>query len=234
MRRRLAGAVVEAVFLALVSWTFAAAGLAGSSTASWRHETLLAPRYLCCSHILAAPPCSAAECEHPLESPQWRKGPPQYPILCNACGTRWLRNGTLKPLVPRRGLRYKNKPKPLKGKAAQAAAAAQQAAAQAAAAAAAAAILASQPMAVALPPPCPSPMHHKQLSMGAQPALSSEGSQGGPALEADAAAGLMRQQAVAAQLPIAPSLQVCVLPDAVCWVLCSCRSGVGTPCLLLG
>ncbi|KFM26827.1 hypothetical protein F751_0759 [Auxenochlorella protothecoides] len=55
----------------------------------------------------------------PLDTPQippqnglhlllrWRKGPPSHPILCNACGTRWLRNGTLKPLVPRRGLRYK-------------------------------------------------------------------------------------------------------------------------------
>lgn len=44
-------------------------------------------------------PCMNPECEHPFESPQWRKGPPQHPVLCNACGTRWLRNGTLKPLV---------------------------------------------------------------------------------------------------------------------------------------
>ena len=51
-------------------------------------------------------PCLNPDCEYPNESPQWRKGPPHAPILCNACGTRWLRNGTLKPLVPRRGIRY--------------------------------------------------------------------------------------------------------------------------------
>ena len=51
-------------------------------------------------------PCQNPDCEYPDESPQWRKGPPHAPILCNACGTRWLRNGTLKPLVPRRGIRY--------------------------------------------------------------------------------------------------------------------------------
>jgi GATA zinc finger len=44
-------------------------------------------------------PCTNPDCEHPEDSPQWRKGPPQHPVLCNACGTRWLRNGTLKPLV---------------------------------------------------------------------------------------------------------------------------------------
>lgn len=44
-------------------------------------------------------PCTNPDCEHPEDSPQWRKGPAQYPVLCNACGTRWLRNGTLKPLV---------------------------------------------------------------------------------------------------------------------------------------
>ena len=44
-------------------------------------------------------PCTNPDCEHPYDSPQWRKGPPTNPILCNACGTRWLRNGTLKPLV---------------------------------------------------------------------------------------------------------------------------------------
>jgi len=56
-------------------------------------------------------PCTNPDCDHPIDSPQWRKGPPQFPILCNACGTRWLRNGTLKPLVPRRGIRY-SKPRP--------------------------------------------------------------------------------------------------------------------------
>ena len=44
-------------------------------------------------------PCTNPDCEHPYDSPQWRKGPPTNPVLCNACGTRWLRNGTLKPLV---------------------------------------------------------------------------------------------------------------------------------------
>lgn len=44
-------------------------------------------------------PCMNPDCEHPYDSPQWRKGPANAPVLCNACGTRWLRNGTLKPLV---------------------------------------------------------------------------------------------------------------------------------------
>ena len=30
-----------------------------------------------------------------LESPQWRKGPPKKPILCNACGTRYMRTKSL-------------------------------------------------------------------------------------------------------------------------------------------
>lgn len=59
------------------------------------------------SRALQSGPCMNPDCEHPHDSPQWRKGPGQYPVLCNACGTRWLRNGTLRPLVPRRGLRYK-------------------------------------------------------------------------------------------------------------------------------
>jgi hypothetical protein len=115
-------------------------------------------------------PFTLADCEHPHDSPQWRKGPPQHPVLCNACGTRWLRNGTLKPLVPRRGLRYKNKPKPAaKGKAAAAAAAA-------AAANAAAAVLGAAPP-LAMPPPIPAPVQHKQLAAVpglAQPAHSSD------------------------------------------------------------
>jgi hypothetical protein len=49
--------------------------------------------------IAVCGPCMNPDCEHPTQSPQWRKGPPQFPVLCNACGTRWLRNGTLKPLV---------------------------------------------------------------------------------------------------------------------------------------
>ena len=51
------------------------------------------------SRTMVNGPCMNPDCEHPHDSPQWRKGPPQCPILCNACGTRWLRNGTLKPLV---------------------------------------------------------------------------------------------------------------------------------------
>lgn len=46
-------------------------------------------------------PCTNPSCPNPSESPQWRKGPPEYPILCNACGTRWLRNKTLVPIVVR-------------------------------------------------------------------------------------------------------------------------------------
>lgn len=30
-----------------------------------------------------------------MESPQWRKGPPKKPILCNACGTRYMRTKSL-------------------------------------------------------------------------------------------------------------------------------------------
>ena len=45
-------------------------------------------------------------CVNPHESPQWRKGPPECPVLCNACGTRWIRNRSLVPLVPKRGIRY--------------------------------------------------------------------------------------------------------------------------------
>lgn len=35
------------------------------------------------------------------ESPQWRKGPTKKPMLCNACGTRYLRYKSLKPFRPR-------------------------------------------------------------------------------------------------------------------------------------
>ena len=60
-----------------------------------------APSNLRWERGLVTGPCTNPDCEHPHDSPQWRKGPPQSPILCNACGTRWLRNGTLKPLVVR-------------------------------------------------------------------------------------------------------------------------------------
>lgn len=36
-------------------------------------------------------------CDHcgAAESPQWRRGPPGKPVLCNACGTRWRRTTCL-------------------------------------------------------------------------------------------------------------------------------------------
>lgn len=41
-------------------------------------------------------------CDHcgALESPQWRRGPPAKPMLCNACGTRYRRTNQLGPPVP--------------------------------------------------------------------------------------------------------------------------------------
>ena len=44
-------------------------------------------------------PCTNSHCLNPNESPQWRRGPPEAPVLCNACGTRWIRNKSLVPLV---------------------------------------------------------------------------------------------------------------------------------------
>ena len=38
------------------------------------------------------------------ESPQWRKGPKCKPILCNACGTRFLRTRSLGKASVRPGL----------------------------------------------------------------------------------------------------------------------------------
>lgn len=48
-------------------------------------------------------------CNHcgETESPQWRKGPADKPHLCNACGTRYLRTGSLK----RSGARRSGQPK---------------------------------------------------------------------------------------------------------------------------
>jgi hypothetical protein len=37
-------------------------------------------------------PCGHCAC---VESPCWRKGPPEKPILCNACGARFLVKGNL-------------------------------------------------------------------------------------------------------------------------------------------
>lgn len=51
-------------------------------------------------------PCTNPHCMNPSESPQWRRGPSEAPVLCNACGTRWIRNKSLVPIVPQRGIRY--------------------------------------------------------------------------------------------------------------------------------
>jgi len=47
---------------------------------------------------------SNGACQHCGEtsSPQWRKGPPDKPHLCNACGTRFLRTGSLHRSASRR------------------------------------------------------------------------------------------------------------------------------------
>eukprot|EP00242_Pyramimonas_sp_CCMP2087_P014969 CAMPEP_0198210574 /NCGR_PEP_ID=MMETSP1445-20131203/20717_1 /TAXON_ID=36898 /ORGANISM="Pyramimonas sp., Strain CCMP2087" /LENGTH=247 /DNA_ID=CAMNT_0043884663 /DNA_START=448 /DNA_END=1191 /DNA_ORIENTATION=- len=47
---------------------------------------------------------SIGACNHcgETESPQWRKGPTEKPYLCNACGTRYLRTGSLKRSGARR------------------------------------------------------------------------------------------------------------------------------------
>lgn len=45
----------------------------------------------------------AGPCNHcgALTSPQWRKGPKGKPVLCNACGIRFLRNRTLTKVMVR-------------------------------------------------------------------------------------------------------------------------------------
>jgi len=49
-------------------------------------------------------PGTVGACNHcgETESPQWRKGPTDKPYLCNACGTRYLRTGSLKRSGTRR------------------------------------------------------------------------------------------------------------------------------------
>ncbi|XP_044968988.1 GATA transcription factor 26-like [Hordeum vulgare subsp. vulgare] len=37
-----------------------------------------------------------------MRSPLWRHGPPEKPVLCNACGTRWRTKGTLDNYTPAR------------------------------------------------------------------------------------------------------------------------------------
>lgn len=63
----------------------------------------------------SVPPCN--HCGD-MESPQWRKGPSDKPHLCNACGTRYLRKGSLNHSANRR-----SGPAHLKGRTAPAAAA---------------------------------------------------------------------------------------------------------------
>ncbi|KAM3377640.1 GATA transcription factor 26-like [Capsicum galapagoense] len=38
-------------------------------------------------------------------TPLWRPGPPEKPVLCNACGSRWWTKGTLDDYVPKHGNR---------------------------------------------------------------------------------------------------------------------------------
>lgn len=42
---------------------------------------------------------SIAYCKIP-GTPLWRNGPPEKPILCNACGSRWRTKGTLANYTP--------------------------------------------------------------------------------------------------------------------------------------
>ncbi|RVW84699.1 GATA transcription factor 26 [Vitis vinifera] len=38
------------------------------------------------------------------ETPLWRNGPPEKPVLCNACGSRWRIRGTLEDYIPKHAL----------------------------------------------------------------------------------------------------------------------------------
>ncbi|KAL3516163.1 hypothetical protein ACH5RR_023065 [Cinchona calisaya] len=44
-------------------------------------------------------PCFHCGVEH---TPLWRSGPPEKPVLCNACGSRWRTRGTLEDYIPKR------------------------------------------------------------------------------------------------------------------------------------
>ena len=44
------------------------------------------------------------------ETPLWRNGPPEKPVLCNACGSRWRIRGTLDDYVPKHSLAIMTKP----------------------------------------------------------------------------------------------------------------------------
>jgi len=71
-------------------------------------------RAICCVYSLAHLLTHFLSCPHPTnhtrvppvppaESPQWRRGPPAKPILCNACGTRYRRTHHLGPPIPSAG-----------------------------------------------------------------------------------------------------------------------------------
>ncbi|CAI9294303.1 unnamed protein product [Lactuca saligna] len=39
------------------------------------------------------------------QTPLWRNGPPEKPVLCNACGSRWRTRGTLNDYIPKHAMR---------------------------------------------------------------------------------------------------------------------------------
>nr|KAJ0194886.1 hypothetical protein LSAT_V11C700372690 [Lactuca sativa] len=39
------------------------------------------------------------------QTPLWRNGPPEKPVLCNACGSRWRTRGTLNDYIPKHALK---------------------------------------------------------------------------------------------------------------------------------
>ena len=40
------------------------------------------------------------------DTPLWRNGPPEKPVLCNACGSRWRIWGTLDNYIPKHASAY--------------------------------------------------------------------------------------------------------------------------------
>jgi GATA zinc finger len=45
-------------------------------------------------------------------TPLWRNGPPDKPVLCNACGSRWRTKGTLLNYTPTRTREFEEVVKP--------------------------------------------------------------------------------------------------------------------------
>jgi hypothetical protein len=73
---------------------------AAAETAAAAARAAAAPAASCKSskktkQDLAGPCCHCGA----VGSPQWRKGPKGKPVLCNACGIRFLRNRTLTKVV---------------------------------------------------------------------------------------------------------------------------------------